>query len=266
MGRKRNLLISDMNKVIIFILSLLMASLHVQSARVDSLLIRFNDWDTQTIHVSTCSNFESLRGYNKEIMVSETIYVDSLKYLLSDLVETDDEYFPVSCKIYIFDTDTVRKKICMNKKYVIQNGKMYVNNDSIVSFVNNLIAQHSLSDSKRFIPDIMGANYIGGIQNLYNLLYEKIGEFSVSADYKGNMIMNIRCKADKNGKTTDVKISIVNPKKPSNKECSIVRKLAKYIKDNIFWEEDTERGPFDWISFPLRYSTCCTERKYEETK
>ena len=123
MGGNRNLLISDMYKVIICLLSLLMVSLHLQSARVDSLLIRYNDWDTQLINISTCSNFERLRGYNKEIIVSETRYVDSLKFLLSDLVETEDEYFPVSCKIYIFDTDTVRLKICMNRNYVIQNGK-----------------------------------------------------------------------------------------------------------------------------------------------
>ncbi len=253
-----------MFKVLIFLHSLLMVSLHVQSARVDSLLIRFNDWDTQPIHVSTCSNFERLRGYNKEIIVSETRYVDSLKLLLSDLVETEDVYFPVSCKIYIFDTDTVRLKICMNRNYVIQNGKMYRNNDSIVFFVNNLMVQHSISDSKRFLPDIMGANYARGKQHLYNLLYEKLGEISISANYKGNMIMNIRCKADKKGKTTDVKISIVNPQKPSNKERSIVRKLAKFIKDNIFWVEDGERGAFDWISFTIRYSTGLSEGKYEE--
>ena len=239
MGGNRNLLISDMYKVIICLLSLLMVSLHLQSARVDSLLIRYNDWDTQLINISTCSNFERLRGYNKEIIVSETRYVDSLKFLLSDLVETEDEYFPVSCKIYIFDTDTVRLKICMNRNYVIQNGK-------------------------RFLPDIMGANYARGKQHLYNLLYEKLGEISISANYKGNMIMNIRCKADKKGKTTDVKISIVNPQKPSNKERSIVRKLAKFIKDNIFWVEDGERGAFDWISFTIRYSTGLSEGKYEE--
>ena len=244
-----------MFKVIIFLLSLLMVSLHVQSARVDSLLIRFNDWDTQPIHVSTCSNFERLRGYNKEIIVSETRYVDSLKLLLSDLVETEDVYFPVSCKIYIFDTDTVRLKICMNRNYVIQNGKMYINNDLIVCFVNNLLVQYPLSNSKKFLPDIMGANYVGEKQHLYNLLYEKLEEISFSANYKGNMIMNIRCKADKKGKTTDVKISIVNPQKPSNKERSIVRKFAKYIKDNVFWEEDEERGTFDWISFPMRCSS-----------
>lgn len=264
MGGNRNLLISDMYKVIICLLSLLMVSLHLQSARVDSLLIRYNDWDTQLINISTCSNFERLRGYNKEIIVPETRYVDSLKFLLSDLVETEDEYFPVSCKIYIFDTDTVRLKICMNRNYVIQNGKMYRNNDSIVFFVNNLMVQHSISDSKRFLPDIMGANYARGKQHLYNLLYKKLGEISISANYKGNMIMNIRCKADKKGKTTDVKISIVNPQKPSNKERSIVRKLAKFIKDNIFWEEDGERGPFDWISFPIRYSSGLSEEKYEE--
>lgn len=241
-----------MFKVLIFLHSLLMVSLHVQSARVDSLLIRFNDWDTQPIHVSTCSNFERLRGYNKEIIVSETRYVDSLELLLSDLVETEDVYFPVSCKIYIFDTDTVRQKICMNRNYVIQNGKMYINNDLIVCFVNNLLVQYPLSNSKRFLPDIMGANYVGEKQHLYNLLYEKLEEISLSANYKGNMIMNIRCKADKKGKTTDVKISIVNPQKPSNKERSIVKKFAKYIKDNVFWEEDGERGAFDWISFPMR--------------
>ena len=255
-----------MYKVIIFLLSLLMVSLHVQSAGVDSLLIRFNDWDTYPIHVSTCSNFERLRGYDKEIIVSATSHVDSLKSLLTDLVETEDVYFPVSCKIYIFDSDTVRLKICMNRNFVIQNGKMFINNDSIVSFVNNLIAQHSLSDSKRFLPDIMGANYIRGKQHLYNLLYEKLGEISVSADYKGNMIMNVRCKADKKGRTTDVRISIVNPQKPSYKERSIVRKLAKYIKDNVFWEEDGERSSYDWISFPIRYSTCFPEGEHEAIK
>ena len=133
-GEKAILINSNMYKVIILLLSLLMVSLHAQSARVDSLLIRFNDWDTQPIHVSTCSNFERLRGYNKEIIVSETRYVDSLKFLLSDLVETEDVYFPVSCKIYIYDTDTVRLKICMNRNYVILNGKMYINARPMAAF------------------------------------------------------------------------------------------------------------------------------------
>ena len=78
--------------------------------------------------------------------------------------------------------------------------------------------------------------------------------------------MNIRCKADKKGKTTDVKISIVNPQKPNNKERSIARKLANYIKDNVFWEEDGERSSYDWISFPIRYSTCFPEGEHEVIK
>ena len=244
-----------MNRVIIILLSFLIVSMHVQSARVDSLLIRFNDWDIQPIHVSTCSNFESLRGYNKEIIVSESRHVDSLKCLLSDLVETEDVYFPVSCKIYIFDTDTVCQKICINKNYVIQNGKMYINNNYIVSFVDFLLALHSPSDSERFLPDVMGANYVGEKQHLYDLINNKLKEIAVSANYKGNMIMNIRCKADKKGRTTDVIISLANSKKPSKKERSIVKKLTMYIKDNIFWKEDGERSSLDWISLSIRYFT-----------
>ena len=42
-----------------------MVSLHVQSASVDSLLIRFNEWDTHPIHVSTCIT-------GTEILIHET--------------------------------------------------------------------------------------------------------------------------------------------------------------------------------------------------
>lgn len=241
-----------MKKVVLIILSLVV-SLQIKSKGTDSLMIRYSNWDVTYVHISTCSNFETYNGYENEYVVSSTDHVDSLKALLCHLQETDDTYFPVRCKLYIFDTDTIKQKICMNKTYIALGGKTFLNNEKVIKYINFLMSEYSPCNSKRFLPDKMGANYIGGKNGLYSMLYKELDRMASSFDYFGRMVMNIKCKADKKGRTVQVDVGIVKPKKPTKTEKRIARKMAKYIKNNVIWEEDPERSDYDMIMFPLGY-------------
>lgn len=241
-------------KTLFFVIAFLFASLDGKCARTDSLLVRYSDWNRVTTNVSTCSNYEWRNGYEKEYLISSSCYIDSLKNLLANIQETDNIYFPVLCKLYIFDSDTVKQTICMNKAYLKYKGKTYTNNETIINYINHLMQMHTPYNSGgRFWPDITGANYIGGRSALYQLLTKKIDEITHQKSCINTIIMNITCRADKDGKTTDAEIKVVKPSQTTEIEKLIVKELKEYIINNIYWEEDLDREIYDVIYFTIRY-------------
>ena len=240
-------------KKILLLLSFLFLSIETNCANIDSLMIRYDDWDKYPVQVSTCSNFERQNGYTEEYIVSSRNHIDTLKHLLSRLPETEDVYFPVRCKLYFFDSDTVRQEVCMNKTYIVQNGKTYANNDTIVNYINRMRCESTPSDDKRFMPDHIGANYIEGNDSLYRLLQKKIDEVAYSLKYKGTLVMSVKCTADKEGNTTDAKVKVIKPQITTRKEENIAQQLMEYLVCNVLWEKDINRGKLDRISFSIRY-------------
>jgi hypothetical protein len=225
----------------------------VQSSETDSLLIRYSDWDIEPTHISTCSNFERLNGYQKEYVVFSRCHVDSLKLLLANLQEKDDEYFPVRCKLYIFDSDTIKEKICINKSNIMLNGKNYANNDTIIRYINYLMNIYPQCDTERFLPDYLGDEYITGKDSLYNLLKNRINDIAYHINYYGEFVMNIKCNADKKGRTIGTAVRIVKPQNASKAEKRIARQIRKFIIHHISWKEDVDRSIFDDISFSIKY-------------
>jgi len=75
-------------KKVLLLLLFSFALLGTNSARTDSLMIRYSDWNRETIDISTCSNFEWMHGYDKEYVVSFHEHVDSLKALLLTTCQT----------------------------------------------------------------------------------------------------------------------------------------------------------------------------------
>lgn len=241
-----------MKKIILLILALFVF-INSRGAITDTLMIRYSDWDRVTTNVSTCSNFEIYNGYEEEYVVSLSSHNDTLKTLLSHLQEKEDEYFPVRCKLYFYDTDTIRQKVCMNKTNIALDGKTFANNDKIINYINHLRKEYAPSNTNRFMPNYMGANYVEGNDSLYRLLTNVLDSITASCQYHGLMILSIKCKAAKNGATTDTKVEIKKPKQPTKVECYIAKKLRKYIRKNIYWERDIERNNFDHIAFAIRY-------------
>ncbi len=240
-------------KKILLLLSFLFLSIETNCANIDSLMIRYDDWDKYPVQVSTCSNFERQNGYTEEYIVSSRNHIDTLKHLLSRLPETEDVYFPVRCKLYFFDSDTVRQEVCMNKTYIVQNGKTYANNDTIVNYINRMRCESTPSDDKRFMPDHIGANYIEGNDSLFLLLQKKIDEIACFLKYEGEMVMSVKCKADKEGNTTDTKVKVIRPQIPTKIEEDIAQRLREYVISDVHWEKDINRGTLDWIIFSIRY-------------
>ena len=242
-------------KTLFFVIAFIIASLDAKCAGTDSLLIRYSDWNEVTTNISTCSNFEWRNGYEKEYLISSSCYIDSLKNLLAKVQETDNIYFPVLSKLYIFDSDTVKQTICMNKAYLKCKGKTYTNNETIINYINYLMQMHTPYNSeRRFWPDIIGANYIGGIKALNQLLTKKIDEITYQTSCVNTIIMNITCRANKDGKTTDAEIKVVRPYQITEIERLIVKELKEYIINNIYWEADLDREIYDVIYFTIRYS------------
>ena len=237
-----------------FIILFLFVAQGIKGNEADSLLIRYSDWNVDPSHVSTCSNFEVLNGYEKEFIIPTSIHVDSLEKLLAHLQEQEDIYFPVRCKIYIFSGDTVREKICMNKTTIAYRGKTYDNNDTIVCFINQLMHDFPSCKSERFLPDIIGANYVEGRDSLYHLLTKELEKWASTYFYCGTTIFTVRCKANKKGKTTSADIKIRKPEFPNKTERRMAELLRQYMISHIRWEEDPDRSPYDFIIFTIRYS------------
>ena len=240
-------------KTRILILLFLFVAQGIEGNEADSLLIRYSDWNIGPSHISTCSNFEVLNGYEEEFIIPTSSHVDSLKKLLTHLQEQEDRYFPIRCKLYIFCGDAVREKICMNKSTIAYKGKTYANNDTIVCFINQLMHNFPSCNSKRFLPDIIGANYVEGRDSLYRLLTKELDKWASTYFYRGTTIMTIRCKANKNGKTTNADVKIRKPEHPNKAERKMAEKLRHYMISHIRWEEDPDRSPYDFIIFTIRY-------------
>ena len=134
-------------ETLFFIISFLFASVEATCASTDSLLIRYSDWNRDPTHVSTCSNFEWMNGYEKEYLITSSCYIDSLKNLLANVQETENKYFPVTCKLYIFDSDTAKQIICMNDAYLKCKGKTYTNSEAIINYINHLMIMFKQYDS-----------------------------------------------------------------------------------------------------------------------
>lgn len=240
-------------KKVLLLLSFMFLFSGTNSANNDSLMIRYDEWDKDPVHVSSCSNFEIQNGYTEEYIVSSQNHIDTLKHLLSCLSETEDVYFPVMCKLYFFDSGSVRQIVCMNKAYIALNGKTYANNDTIVNYINLLRCENTPSDDKRFFPNQVGANYIEGNDSLYRLLQKKIDEVACSLKYEGTLVMSVKLTADKEGNTTDAKVKVIKPHVSTIKEESIAQQLMEYLVYNVLWEKDINRGKHDKISFSIRY-------------
>lgn len=249
-----NIIFIKQTRKICLLLMFLFFSLHVESTEKDSLLIRYNSWDIQPVHLSTCSNFEVLSGYKDEYIIPSE-YLDSLKSLLSNLKPAENFYFPVGCKLYFFHNDTISLKVCLNRNYIAQNGRIYVNNDTIVKFINHLMSSFlpNLNSNNRFLPDIVGANYEGGVRELFYTLNEELYKLSATINYSGTMIMRISCEANKEGRTTQAEVKIVSPQQPSRKEYALARRLSQFIKKHIVWMKDCDRGLYDHILFSIRF-------------
>ena len=247
---------SDQRKPLplILLLLFLFTALGSRGQKADSLLIRYSNWNIEPSHVSTCSNFEVMNGYEKEFIIPTSNHVDSLKRLLTNLQEQEDRYFPVRCKLYIFSCDTIREKICMNKNSIAYKGKTYANNDIITGFITQLMRDFTPCESKRFLPDIIGANYVEGRDSLYHLLTKELDKWASSYFYCGTTIMTISCKADKNGKTTSAVVKIREPEHPNKAERKMAEKLRQYMISHIRWEEDPDRSSYDNILFTIRYN------------
>lgn len=236
------------------IIVFLFVFLDAKCSMSDSLLIRYSDWDIETTNISTCSNFERVNGYDKEFLISQPLYIDSLKNLLTHVQVTEDDYFCVRCKLYIFEGDTVKQRICMNKTHIAFNGKTYANNDSIRTYLSYLMQIQTPTSFERFWPEIMGADYIGGKDALYQLLTSKTDEITRQMNYTKTIIMNIACKADKSGNTIDAEVKIVKPQIQTETEKTIASKIREYLITSIYWQEDLDRTPYDTIYFPFRYT------------
>jgi len=250
-----------MNMKHFLLLLFIFAFSEAHSSETDSLLIRYSDWDIEPTHISTCSNFERMNGYQKEYVVFSRCHVDSLKLLLANLQETEDEYFPVRCKLYIFDSDTIKEKICMNKSNIVLNGKNYANNDVILSYIDYLMSQYPQCDTERFLPDYMGDEYIAGKDSLYNLLNDRIDDIAYRINYSGTLIMNIKCNADKMGKTIGTFVRIVKPQNASKAEKRIAKYIRNFIIHHIIWKEDIDRSVYDNISFSIKYKRIKDRRR-----
>ena len=82
-----------------FIILFLFVAQGIKGNEADSLLIRYSDWNMEPSHVSTCSNFEVLNGYEEEFIIPTSSHVDSLKKLLTHLQEPTMCTFSTTLKI-----------------------------------------------------------------------------------------------------------------------------------------------------------------------
>lgn len=233
------------------LLYLLLISTVTNYARVidaDTLIIRFLTWNVGDVpHFTTCINYESEVPFH-EYKITDTSAIDILNNEIDCLKKTQEQDFCVACKLLCVKNGIVNNVLCMNTKYIMINGNVYLCDKSIVNTIDTLMNRITLSTERfNYVPEKFGGDYCKGREELYNILsiyYRKLGiKYNISGPTK----IEISCKANKKGKTKVVNVRLHNKGINREDKIKIEESINKWFLRKIRWKKNNTRMKADWI-------------------
>ena len=218
---------------------------------VDTLCIRFLSWDTYNLpHIVTCNNFEDELPYTEHRVCSKTAVVKLLESL-KNLHQTVDSDFSVGCKLFFLCDGNVVKKVCLNSKYVLMDGRTFICTQELMNTINDIMHKGVIMNRQdRFLPNKYGDEYIHGRETLFSELeayYAKHVPESIRKN--GDTRIVVYCKSNKKGKTTKIeRVRIYNTNLSDSQTKDIERLIYRFFMRKVRWKPDETRMQSDWIT------------------
>ena len=216
---------------------------------VDTLCIRFLSWDTYNLpHIVTCNNFEDELPYTEHRVCSKTAVVKLLESL-KNLHQTVDSDFSVGCKLFFLCDGNVVKKVCLNSKYVLMDGRTFICTQELMNTIDDVIKEGIVTNT-HYNYDIgkYGNEYMGGRDSLFLKIDHYLArKLPKSIKNVGDIRIVVYCKADKNGRSTQVKIRLYNRILSKKQEKRLEKLLNYFFFHEVKWKPDETRMLSDWI-------------------
>lgn len=209
---------------------------------VDSVLaiidtVKWKDGVVVDSHTS-CMEFEKSNGY-KGRMIKNKIVINELCRLFRHLEATSPKKIKTKSKFYFFSSDTIIATACIDVKYCLVDGDMYVTSPAIISYINDIrdFGEERIWYGQKSRQDVMekGKEYIDNF---------------IETHIDKNSTMRIRgyCHADAMGNVVFVKI--VNGKDLPVSQDSL-SELEKIIIKHVKWNINKERNIADMLPFSI---------------
>lgn len=236
-------------KLILFLLLTISTTIHARVIDVDTLIIRFFTWEVVDVpHLITCINYETEVPY-KEYVVTDTSAINTINEKIKDLHSTQEQDFCVACKLLCIKNGTISDIICLNKDYIMIDGKVFSCDRSIVNIIDTLINKIPPSKEKfSYKPEKFGAEYCKGKEELNKLLSSYYNKIKKEYKIKGITKFEILCKANKKGYTKTVKVKLYNKDISSTDKHKIENNITEWFKRKIKWKKNNTRMNADWIN------------------
>ncbi len=224
----------------------------------DALIIRFFTWNIDDVpHLITCNNYESEIPF-QEYKITDTSAIELLNNEIDYLQMTHEQDFCVACKLLCVKNGIVNKVICLNKKYIMINGKVYFCDNTIVNTLDSIMNKNTLSTERlNNTQEKSGEEYCGGKEELYNLLSSYYHKLERKYNINGITTLEIFCKADKKGKTKFANIKLYNKEINSEDKLKMEKEINKWFLHKIRWRKNDTRMNADWIK--IYYKSSKTE-------
>ena len=247
------------NLKIYCLLFTILTSTKIYSQNFDTVVIRYHKWGVEPTHIVPCIKFEREYGIKKEYKITEKALTDSLKKLLGSLKKGKEKRLSVECKIYFINNGEVKREVCLNSKYVMDNGKIRKNNPLLISFINRLMITHSSSEcDKRFYPSYIGNEFEGGVDSLYSYLNNEINKNNKLSNVEKTRFL-IRCNVSKKGKSNNIDLRFIKCPSPNNSQLELYKHLYNIIR-KIKWKSNPNRTKLDisefYFIYPMNRNYC----------
>lgn len=215
---------------------------------VDTIVIRFMTWNVDDApHLITCINFETEVPYC-EYIVSDMSKITSLDDKLHNLRATKNLDFCVGCKLLYIKKGVVKNVICLNNKYVMENGIVYFCNDSLINMIDSLTKSITASAKKfNYMPELYGEEFSKGKKELHKILSSYYDKLRKKYNVHGTTRLEIFCKANKKGKTTVANTRLYNKEINTEYIVKIEKLFNRFFLKKIRWKKNSTRMNADWI-------------------
>ena len=236
-------------KLILFLLLTISTTIHARVIDADTLIIRFFTWEVVDVpHLITCINYETEVPY-KEYAVTETSAINTINEKFKDLHSTQEQDFCVACKLLCIKNGAISNIICLNKDYIMIDGKVFSCDRSIVNIIDTLTNKTPPSEKKiSYKPEKFGAEYCKGKEELNKLLSSYYNKIKKTYQIKGITKFEILCKASKKGYTKTVQVKLYNKNINSTDRQKIENYITEWFKRKIKWKKNNTRMNADWIN------------------
>ena len=225
------------------------------ASSVDSLVIKKSNSWSYKLYDPDKDEFLFELDNPEEYIVRDTFFVKKLLNHIEHLEQIGD-CLPcaIEGKILCMNSDSLIGCISLNSKMVWHNGKTFMSNSFLTSFIDSICA---LSSKRTLKPQIARhppkVPYAGGSAIFLSYLHDKIKNKGLDIEYEdSSYLFSVLLRIDKNGNAHNVYLrNYYNFKKQADLPQKLAVEIERILLDTC-WEKNENIRVTDLVEFPVR--------------